>query len=197
MATQVRVEPLTGDSLGDLEALFATNRTTQGCYCTWFLGSTRECHSGWGAANRDRFNAIAASSPQPLGLIARRDGEPVGWCAAGPRDRYARMLRSRLLSRRDPAEDSTVWLVTCFFVRRDARRTGVTRSLLEGAARLAKRHGAPAIEGFPLAGDRRRSAGGAFVGVEPLFAACGFTVIDRPTPARVLMRRDLRRSRTA
>jgi hypothetical protein len=66
------------------------------------------------------------------------------------------------------------------------------RALLEQAVALAGSHGATAVEGFPLAGGERRSGGDAFVGVEPLFATCGFTVINRPTPRRVLMRRDLR-----
>src|SRR5690606_19693399 len=110
MPTRVHVEPLTVETLGDLETLFATNKTTHGCYCTWFLGPVRECHAGWGATNLDRFNTAAHASEEPLGLLARRDGEPVGWCAAGPRNRYARMLRSRLLVRRDPDEDATAWL---------------------------------------------------------------------------------------
>ncbi|MGE5828405.1 MAG: GNAT family N-acetyltransferase, partial [Micromonosporaceae bacterium] len=126
-----------------------------------------------------------------------RDGEPVGWCAAGPRSRYARALRSPLLAERDTAEDDSVWLVPCFYVRRDARRAGVTKALLEAAAALARQHGARAIEGFPQAGNTRRAAGDAYVGVEPMFAACGFTPTDRRTANRVVMRRPLRRTRGA
>jgi GNAT superfamily N-acetyltransferase len=190
-APKLTVRPLTVDRLGDLESLFGTNKTTSGCYCMWFLGPVKECHAGWGEVNRDRFNALAGQVHEPMGLLAYRGGEPVGWAAAGPRSRYARMLKSSILRNRDPAEDDRVWLVPCFFVRRDARRSGVTITLLEAAAKLAKRHGAPAIEGFPLAGGGRRSAGTAFLGVEPLFAACGFTVVDRPSASRVLMRRTL------
>jgi len=94
-------------------------------------------------------------------------------------------------------EDSKVWLVPCFYVRRDARRSGVTRALLEGASALARKHGARAIEGFPLAGDRRRSTGEAFVGVEPLFASCGFVAVARPSASRVIMRRDLQRAKSS
>jgi GNAT superfamily N-acetyltransferase len=183
--------PLTVERLGDLEELFGTNKTTQGCYCMWFLSPIREVHSGWGTVNRDRFNALAAEAREPMGLLAYRDGEAVGWCAAGPRARYARMLKAPTLRNRDPAEDERVWLVPCFFVRRDARRTGVMTTLLQAATRLARKHGAPAIEGFPRAGDQRHSAADAYLGVEPLFAACGFSVVDRPSAARVIMRRDL------
>jgi hypothetical protein len=64
--------------------------------------------------------------------------------------------------------------------------------LLEGAVDLARRRGAPAIEGFPLAGSGRRSGGSDLMtGVEPLFASCGFEVVDRPSDNRVVMRREL------
>ena len=53
------------------------------------------------------------------------------------------------------------------------------------------RRAATAVEGFPLGGDKRRSTGEAFIGIEPLFAARGFTAARRPTPARVVMRLDL------
>ena len=187
----VQIKPLTTRRLADLAALFATNKTTGGCYCMWFLVPVKECHAGWGPVNHERFNAFARGASPPAGLLAYRGAEAVGWCALGPRSRYARMLRSPTLKERDPAEDDTVWLVPCFFVRREARRSGVTRALLEGAVDLARKNGAPAIEGFPLAGDRRRSSGEAFLGVEPLFASCGFAAVARPSATRVVMRREL------
>jgi GNAT superfamily N-acetyltransferase len=191
--TSLRIEPVVPSRLDDLDTLFATNKTTAGCYCMWFLGSVKECHAGWGAGNRQRFGEFVRAANEPAGLLAYRDDEPVGWCAVGPRMRYARMLRAPVLKQRDPSEDANVWLVTCFFVRRDARRSGVTSSLIEAAVTLASSHGATAIEGFPLAGDRRRSASEAFVGVEPLFASSGFSRVAHPTAARVVMRRELRR----
>lgn len=193
----VAIEPLTGDRLGDLATLFGTNGTTRGCYCTWFLIPAKQCHAGWGEANRLTFEACAEADPQPMGLLAYADGTPVGWCAAGPRDRYARALRSPVLRSRNPAEDERVWLVPCFFVRVGFRRQGIMRELLVRAIELAASQGATAIEGFPLSGDRRRGSGEAYLGVEPVFAECGFTVVDRPTASRALMRLELDSRRQA
>ena len=179
------------DRLADLDALFGTNKTTAGCRCMWFILRAKDCSAGWGAGNRAALASLASSAPEPIGLLAYRDDEPVGWCAAGPRSRYTRALGIPTLKQRDPAEDDDVWLVSCFFVRTDARRSGVTVALLEGAVELARSFGATAVEGFPLSGDGRRSAGDAFVGVEPLFDRCGFAPIRRPTDKRVIMRRDL------
>ena len=187
----IAIEAVTADRLPDLATLFGSNKTTAGCYCMWFLVPAKECSAGWNGGNRVAFEAATGAAAEPMGLLAFRDGEPIGWCAAGPRTRYARALRSPVLAARDA--DARVWLVPCFYVRRDARRSGVTRALLEAAVALARTHRATAIEGFPLGGDKRRGTGDAFVGVEPLFASCGFTVVDRPTSSRVVMRRELSR----
>jgi GNAT superfamily N-acetyltransferase len=192
--TERTILPVTAERLDDLAALFGTNGTARGCYCTWFLIPTKECRAGWGGANRATFEHLARAETLPVGLLAYADDEPVGWCAAGPRARYERALTSTVLRAHDPAEDSSVWLVPCFFVRVGRRRQGVMRDLLVSAVELATEHGATAIEGFPLAGAARRSTGDAYLGVEPLFASCGFAVVDRPTPNRVLMRRELARA---
>ena len=191
MPSDVTVRPVGAELLDDLDTLFATSKTTAGCGCLWFIASAKQCQAGWGEPNRAAFASLAATAAEPVGLLAYRGDDPVGWCAAGPRSRYARALRSAHLKQRDDSEDDTVWLVPCFYVRRDARRSGVTVSLLRAAVDLAREHGASAIEGFPLAGDARRAAGEAFLGVEPLFAACGFTAVARPSPNRVIMRHAL------
>lgn len=195
MTASLDVHTVGPDRLDDLAQLFGRSRTTSGCYCMWNIVSSKECSAGWRGGNRVAFEALAGDAPEPLGLLAYRDGEPVGWCAAGPRSRYGRALRSSTLKAREPAEDASVWLVPCFFIRTDARRAGVSRALLTAAVDLARRHGATAIEGFPLAGDGRRAAGEAFLGVEPLFASCGFTPVHRPSAGRVVMRRALRPAR--
>ncbi len=191
------IAPVTVDRLGELATLFDTNGTTRGCYCTWFFIPTKECRAGWGGANRGIFEQVARSEERPMGLLAYVDGAPVGWCATGPRSRYARVLETKVMQAHDPAEDDTVWLVPCFFVRVGYRRRGIMRELLEHAVALAAEHGATAVEGFPLSGGERKSTGDAYLGVEPLFASCGFSVVNRPTPNRVLMRRDLARRRGA
>jgi GNAT superfamily N-acetyltransferase len=185
------VEAVTTDRLPDVATLFGTNSTANGCYCTWFLVPTKENQAGWSGANRTTFEEAARAATAPMGLLAYADGVPVGWCATGPRSRYSRALRTAALRQRDATEDEGVWLVPCFFVKVGFRRQGIMRALLQHAIELAARHGARAVESFPLRGDERKRTGDAFVGVEPLFASSGFRVVSRPSTSRVLMRLDL------
>lgn len=188
----VEIHPVTVDRLADLAELFDSNRTTRNCHCMAFRLPGAEFHAGWGTTNRAVFEENAAADDLPPGLLAYRDGGPVGWCALGPRSRFpvATGPRTRIMRDRDPSEDDAVWLVPCFFVRVGARRAGTTNELLAAAVGLAERHGAPAIEGWPLSGGGQH-ASDRYYGTEPLFASCGFTPVTRPSPRRVVMRRNL------
>ncbi|MEQ1570376.1 MAG: GNAT family N-acetyltransferase [Myxococcota bacterium] len=187
----ITVTPVTADHLADAARLFGASRTTSHCWCMWFVTSVRAFHAAGADGNQAHFAALAADSRAPMGLLAHVAGDPVGWCAAGPRSRYARAIRTPSFGDRDPAEDDDVWLVPCLYVRPEHRRGGVARALLEGAVAVAWQHEATAIEAFPFAGSQRRSGPDLQVGVEPLFASCGFAVVRRPSANRVVMRRAL------
>ena len=187
----LEVKPVDVTAVRDLGQLFAADATTQGCWCTWFIVPVKEHHAAGEAGNRATFAQLVACSAEPAGLIASVDGAAVGWCAAGPRSRYTRAIRTPTYKGRDPAEDDRVWLVPCFYIRPDARNQGVSRALLQSAVEVAREHGAIAIEGFPFAGSGRRSSGDVQVGVESLFASCGFTAVRRPSGNRVVMRLEL------
>lgn len=126
-----------------------------------------------------------------MGVIAVRDGEPVGWCACGPRARFTTALtgRSRLLGHRPREDDGDVWLIACLFVRPGRTGDGVVLPLIRGAIDLALDAGATAVEAWPLAVGIRRS-GEAHVGREGVFARLGFERIERPSLERVIMRLD-------
>ena len=188
----IKTKPLTTDRLAHLDALFATDPVADRCFCMWFIIPVKTFHGAGREGNRASFANLVASDPLPLGLIAYDAGQPVGWCAVGPRRRYVRAMAAPTLKQRDRSEDDTVWLVPCFFISPEARGSGVATALLEAAVEHARSNGASVIEGFPLAGDKRRSGGSDFqTGMEPLFASCGFEPVARPSENRVIMRREL------
>jgi GNAT superfamily N-acetyltransferase len=189
----MEIRPIDSDSVDDLSDLFCTDKGAAGCWCTWFIIPVKEYHAAGGDGNRARFCELVASSKQPPGLIAYLDDEPVGWCAVGPRSRYVRAIRTPTYKGRDPDEDDDVWLLPCLFVRKEARKSGLSEQLVGSAVRLAKECGAVAIEAFPYAGRERRSKE-TQVGFEAVFARCGFAVIGRPSASRVVMRLEFQAS---
>ena len=183
------IEPITPKNLADLEKLFSSEKSAKSCWCMWFIIAVKEFHQGGSPANEAKFRALAESSAHPMGMIAYRDGEPVGWTAVGPRSRYARAVKTPTMKAVDQTENDGVWLVPCFFIRPDMRRQKITRELLQAAVKLAKKSGASAIEGFPTAGSKLSSADRQ-VGTEHMFETCGFRAISRPSSSRVVMRLD-------
>ena len=184
---------MTPARLDDLADLFVTGPATRGCWCMWFISSSEQVRAGWhDGGNRRDFESLAVEAGPPLGLIAYDGSVPVGWLATGPRSRYPRAIgpRAKILRDRDSAEDDDVWLLPCFFVRVGHRRRGVTAALVEAAVDLAAAHDATAVEGFPIADDYPKGQDD-FVGKQRRFAECGFRCVARPSPRRVVMRRDL------
>lgn len=182
--------PLTPERWADLEKLFGPRGACGGCWCMYWKLPRREFESLRGEGTRQALKALVESGEVP-GLLAYVDGEPVGWCAVGPRDRYPGLARSRILK---PVDDLAVWSVVCFFVARKRRRQGVTVALLEAAADYAQRHGAKILEGYPVA-PRKESTPDvyAYTGTLSAFLKAGFIEVARRSETRPLMRRDLAR----
>jgi GNAT superfamily N-acetyltransferase len=186
----LRIERVTASSMRRADAFFSADPEANGCWCMWFIIPVKAYHAAGSEGNCESFHALAASSDTPIGLLAYDDIEPVGWCAVGPRARYARAILTPTYKGRDPNEDQDVWLVPCFNVRADRRKSGVTKALLEAAINLAREHGATAIEGFPLTGTKRHSKD-TQVGFDSVFMSLGFRVIRTPSESRAVVRLDL------
>ena len=152
--------------------------------------------SSWAPASWRRPTAAFLARRRPA-LVAYLDGEPVGWCAVEPRSAYtglARTFRVPWDGRAEDKADDSVWAVTCFVIRAGFRRRGVSRALAQATVEFARGRGARAIEGYPMLTEPGREVawGELHVGSRSIFAAAGFTEVNRPTPRRVVMRIDFR-----
>jgi GNAT superfamily N-acetyltransferase len=155
VGADVDTRPVGPDDLADLARLFESQRNTRRCWCMAFCESRSQFAVGWlNGGNRDRFETMVMAGGPPMGILASVAGEPVGWCACGPRSRYAVAIsgRSKLLRNRVRTEDKSVWFLPCLFVSVGHRDQGVTYTLVRAAIELARREGAVAIEGWPVAG---------------------------------------------
>jgi GNAT superfamily N-acetyltransferase len=184
----MELHAITPGRLDDLAELFGTTVVTTKCHCTWFLLRDPQRTQVWAAdGSRECFDRFTVEAPAPTGVLAYQDGTPVGWCAIGARSWYPRLEIAQAWRGGDP----DAWVVTCFYVRRSARHTGLTAELLEAAVALAGEHGATAVEGAPRATGFPTSGGDGYVGFESTFRACGFTEAAAPRGKRLLMRRTL------
>lgn len=190
MTDEVVTESVDASTWGELQTVFGTKGDPAGCWCQWFKLSRAD----WDAATREETQALLhgqleAGSP---GVIARIDGEPVGWAAVEPFSAYPALGRSPITRRRE-GDPEDVWAVTCFVVRLEYRKRGVARALLAGALDHAKRHGATVVEGYPVDPEARPSLTAAerYHGTVSLFRDAGFDLIRRPSATRAIMRTTL------
>jgi GNAT superfamily N-acetyltransferase len=188
-ALRVKVAKATEARWKDLEKLFGPNGACAGCWCMWFRQGSQEFRERHGDRNRRALKRLVAGAVAP-GVIAYREGAPVGWCAVAPREQYPRVLRSRTLA---PVDERPAWAVTCFYITPALRRGGLGRPLLEAAVRHARSHGARLIEGYPIDPVTRKITNNeAFHGLVSTFRARGFREVERRSPNRPIMRLELR-----
>jgi GNAT superfamily N-acetyltransferase len=91
----------------------------------------------------------SVDSGVPIGVIACKGDEPIGWCSVAPRETYLRLERSKAMPRATSPATAT-WTILCFFVARPYRNQHVAQALLEGAVAYARRRGAEVVEGYPF-----------------------------------------------
>ncbi len=174
----LQIVPVTPDRWDDLLRLFGPSGAYSNCWCTWWILRSKEWDTTPAADRRALLQSLVAGGAEP-GLLAYDDGKAIGWCAAGPRERYARMMSKRSTVFR-PLDDEPSWMINCFFVAEEARRQGVAEALLEAAVDFAFEKGAKRIEAYPLDPVVHHvSAASLFVGSLPMFLAAGFTEVAR------------------
>lgn len=190
------VEPVTLDRWSDVVDLVERKGPRGGtpipgsCWCAGW----RE-EQGRPALRKAAFRAGLDAGRVP-GLIAYRDGRPVGWVAVAPRSEYTRLERSRQYG--PLPGDRNVYAVTCFYIDRDERGTGIASALLDAAIQYARDAGATALDAFPkidiaqhAAENRRAEESYNWMGRFESYQSRGFEPL-RHTGKRAVMRLALR-----
>ena len=185
--------PLTADRWGDFERLFGPRGGVGGCWCMWWRVAKRaDWNRNKGAGNKRAFKAVVRKGSEP-GILAYDGDQPVGWCAIAPREQYPSLERSRVAARVD---DRPVWSVSCLFIHKDHRRSGLSVALLRAAATFVRERGGRIVEGYPVIPKKDDMPGVfAFTGLYAAFERAGFREVARRSDTRAVMRRGLRPSR--
>src|SRR5262245_22147537 len=192
MSAKLVCHPLNPQRWNDFELLFGERGACAGCWCTFWRRPRSEYNRDKGARNRRFMLKVVMSGPPP-GILGYLDDEPVGWCAVAPRGDYPALERSRILK---PVDDTPVWSISCFFVRKDQRRKGLSVQLLKAAAAHVKAQGGSVIEGYPVE-PTSDNVPDPFVwhGLASAFRKAGFRECARRSETRPIMRYHIRARR--
>ena len=151
---------------------------TSACYCMFWRLPPNDYDDGFrqrsldnvsGGPNKDAMEEIVKRGTMP-GLLAFREGEPIGWVAVSPREELVRLDHVRTFDSANERDGERAWSISCFYVHRSEWRNGVGSALLESAIARAAGHDATVIEGYPV------KAGNIdpYTGYDTMFAAKGF-----------------------
>ena len=182
---ELDIRPLTPELWPAFEDLFNTNGPCSRCWCMyWRIGADYEKRPP--AENKAGMETIVRQGPPP-GLLAFDGKLCVGWCQITPRDDLPWLDRSWRLKRVD---ETPVWSISCFYIRKGYRKKGVTMALIKAAVEAAREAGAPAVEAYPLDADLTPSA--SSTGFVTTFERAGFKEVARHFAPRPIMRYELK-----
>jgi GNAT superfamily N-acetyltransferase len=174
----------------DFEDILGKNGGSSGCWCMHWRQSTTEFMESKGDGNRRAMRKLADQRPAP-GVVIYRVKTPVAWCSLGPRDSFPRLERSNLLASID---DKPVCTITCVFVHRKHRGSGLLPGILDAVCEYAADNGYTIAEGYLVEPRDGRRAGSdtAMTGIASSFHDARFEEVARPRSDRPIMRRSLR-----
>lgn len=181
---QIEIVPATADRFGDVEHALTGGGDGGSCWCQWWMLPNKDYNATSREEKRELLREQIANATHPFGLVAYVDGEAVGWVKVAPRTEQPRLARTRAYQcSPEPFDDPTVWAVSCFVVRREHRRNGIARQLLDAAVEHARSLGARVIEGYPIdTVAAKATSNGLFHGALSTFLDAGFEEVARAKP---------------
>ena len=180
---------LTPARWADLETLFAARgcSVARGCWCMYYRrsGARDPVPAGMtqAAANKAAFKALVDGGAM-TGVIGYRGRTPVGWLSFGPREDFAKLVRSPVMKAVDA---QPVWSVICFVVPAEHRGQGVATALLAGAIAHARQLGVT-LEAYPVDRAERADDDSMWFGAKSMYDAAGFEEVARRKPQRPVVR---------
>lgn len=192
----ITIEPATPERFDDAEHALTGGGDGRSCQCQWWTITNAEFNRTT-QQERERLLRDEIAAGPPPALIAYVDGEAAGWVRVGPRTRQIRLGRTKSFAAgsEEPWDDSTVWAVSCFVVRREHRNQGLNTKLLDAAIDYARANGARTIEAYPVDPEagRKKSSNDLYHGVVSTFEEAGFREVARARPDLAIVSLELTR----
>jgi GNAT superfamily N-acetyltransferase len=185
----IEVRALSSEMLPDFLAFFdreafADNPKWAFCYCQCMYVDHSKVEWKSRTAHENRAAACERiGGGRMQGLLAYRNGAPVGWCNAAPRE-----MLDAFEDEPDP-DAGQLGQITCFVVAKAHRRSGVATALLEAACAQLKAQGLSVAEASPQ--KEPSSDAQAHDGPLNMYLAAGFEVHRSDDDGTVYVRRKL------
>jgi hypothetical protein len=143
-----------------------------GCWCTWFQTMPAEKERTY-EANRSLKQRLVDEGRAHAALVFDED-EAVAWCQFGSPEELPNIYhRKQYEAELDVLPD---YRITCIFVDKKHRRSGLTEVALRGALELISQAGGGIVEGYPHDTDGKKTSV-LYNGTRGLFERVGFSYV--------------------
>ncbi len=123
------------------------------------------------------------------GILVYSQGEPVGWCQFGPREESPRIDAGRVYKKLSlDSRGKKLWRITCFWVERRHRNSGVASAALNAALDSIRKRGGGLVEAYPAT---QKGFPADWFGTLSMFEKEGFGVVAPFGKDNVLVRRTI------
>ncbi len=185
---ELQFDSLTSSNWQQFETLMGEKGGCGHCWCMFFRLPYKNFQENKPDGNKKMMKELVNKS-QPQGLIASLNKQPVGWIALAPREDYMKLENSRVFKRID---DKPVWSITCFFIKKEFRRMGLSQQLIKGAVDFAKKKRIKTLEAYPaIPYNEKVPHAFLWVGVLSSFVKNGFKIVQQHSKSRAMVRIDL------
>lgn len=171
----IAIKPVNKDKWADFETLFQAKGAPSYCWCAAWRMNGKELEAA-DPATKKEFMRRRILAGIPVGLLAYSEDMPVAWCSVAPRETYRKLGGDAALK--------NVWSIACFFIKKEFRRKGLVRRLIDEAKIYARENGAAYLEAFPVEPDSPSYRHMGFVGT---FHQAGFVHSHRTGIRRHVM----------
>jgi GNAT superfamily N-acetyltransferase len=169
------IKPVDKNNWVDFETLFQSKGGPGYCWCmVWRM--TKEELKQNNSECRKEFIKKRVLENIPIGLLGYINNDAIAWCSIAPRETHQRLDGDENLEK--------VWSLTCFYIKKEYRRKGITEYLIKHAIKYAQENGAKYIEAYPV---KPESPSYRFMGFIKTFEKAGFNFVKMAGTRRHVM----------
>jgi GNAT superfamily N-acetyltransferase len=180
------IEPLTNRNWSKFVQLFGERGACGNCWCMLFRLKSADFERGKSSGGNKSAMRDLVRENKPTGILGIYEGEAIAWCAFAPRKDFSKLERSRI---HRPIDHEPVWSIPCFFVDKRFRGKGVSVQMLRGIIEYARKKHIRILEAYPTIPTKDKLPDAfTWIGLYKSFKRAGFTIVDRTSKRRPMVR---------